>query len=705
MAQAPWIRPVGVDALVQSWTENEKLRPCFELDRHLDGRGAVLVPFSRTMRPEIRTALQQRGVRALYSHQARAFELGQEAKSFVVATPTASGKSLCFHLPVLERLARDPDARAIYIYPTKALARDQEASVRELMHAAGMQMPVVVYDGDTPGDARRAARERGRIIVTNPDMLHSGILPQHPSWARTFQNLATVVADEMHVYKGVFGSNVANVFQRVDRVARFHGSTPTWIGATATIGNPVEHFSALTNQRDVELINNNGAPQASRRLFLYNPPVVNAELGIRASYLKQSVMLTEELVLHDVSTIVFAQSRNNVEVMLKYLREKLAPNVPASAIMGYRGGYLPNERRAIEERLRSGDIKCVVATNALELGIDIGDLDAVVCAGYPGSIAAMWQRFGRAGRRGKTSIALLVTSSAPLDQYFASDASNLLNAPIEEARIDPNNPEIRIQHLKCAAFELPFREGETFGTLGEETGPALDFLASRKVLHASRGMYHWSADAYPANNVSLRSMGWDNVVIIAVERDKDIAEMDYRSAHTMLHEQAIYQHDGECFQVEKFDHENHKAFVRKVKPDYFTDAMTHSVVSILEEANIDSSGPFKCAHGDVSVVEKVVGYKKIKFYTHENSGYGEVHLPELELMTTAFWFEPSDALLERAKLTKSMAVDALRGVGVALETVATVRFMSDPRDIGSTLSQPKSPGEEYTPTLFLYEHT
>ena len=698
-------------AVLDRWIASRWVKPCFCADETLPGAGATFANVPASLDPGIAKALRARGIERLYSHQARALDAALGSKHLVVATPTASGKSFCFHLPVLQSLAQDPDARALYLFPTKALARDQEAGLRELVAAAGMVTPAVVYDGDTPGDARRAARERAGIVITNPDMLHTGILPHHASWARTMQHLRYVVVDELHTYKGVFGSHVANVLRRLLRVAAFHGSRPTLVGATATIGNPREHAARLFGvpPDDVELVDESGAPRGQRRFFLFNPPVVNEELGIRASYVKQAVMLAADLVRAQVPTIVFGQSRNSVEVMLRYLRDAVATRpqrtdhgtgIDPQRIMAYRGGYLPQQRRDIERRLRDGEILGVVATNALELGIDIGELDAVVCAGYPGSIAATWQRFGRAGRRGDLSICVLVASSAPLDQYLAREPDYLLGASVEEARIDPANVEILVQHLKCAAFELPFRSGEAFGSLGaEETGDALGFLERHRVLHRAGDTYHWAADAYPANHVSLRSVGWDNVVIIDVERDKSFAELDWRSAHTMLHEQAIYQHDGECWQVERFDYENHKAFVRKVKPDYWTDAMTYTTVNVLEEfatAKLEKSG-WETGWGEVSVVEKVVGYKKIKFYTHENAGYGDVRLPEMQMHTTAFWLTVPEEVCAGVSAGRAAAIDGLRGLGVALETVATLALMCDPRDLGATL------GDAGT-TLYLYEH-
>jgi DEAD/DEAH box helicase domain-containing protein len=717
MPSPPWKQEQGVDAVLDRWLASSRVKPCVCADATLDASHGSYAPFP-DLAPGIAAALRERGIESLYSHQAQALEAARRGKHLVVATPTASGKSFCFHLPVLQACSEDPDARAIYLYPTKALARDQEAGLRELVSAAGLRTAAVVYDGDTPNDARRAARERAGVVITNPDMLHTGILPHHTSWARTMQHLRYVVVDELHTYKGVFGSHVANVLRRLMRIARFHGSSPQLVGATATIGNPRQHAARMFGARpeEVELVDETGAPRGQRRFFLYNPPVVNSELGIRASYVKQAVMLAADLVRARVPTIVFGQSRNSVEVMLRYLRDAVATRshrtdkgigVEADRIMAYRGGYLPEQRRDIERRLRSGEILCVVATNALELGIDIGELDAVVCAGYPGSIAATWQRIGRAGRRGDRSIGVLVASSAPLDQYLAREPGYLLGAPVEEARIDPDNVEVLLQHLKCAAFELPFKRGEAFGMLGaQETDEALGFLVRHSVLHESGGTYHWAADAYPANDVSLRSVGWDNVVIIDVERDRSIAELDWRSAHTMLHEQAIYQHDGECWQVERFDHENHKAFVRKVEPDYWTDAMTYVQVAILEES---ATGPalqsaWSTAWGEVAIVEKVVGYKKIKFYTHENAGYGDVRLPEMQMHTTAFWLTLPESACTRIPEGRAAAIDGLRGMGIAFETVATLALMCDPRDLGTTLGEPPAPGEAYTPTLFVYEH-
>lgn len=738
----PWSSPRGIDEVTREWISTGRVQPHLAAER--------LVPASPArfggmpaLHPGLQSALAARGVNELYSHQVEAITAARAGKHVIVATPTASGKSYCFHLPVLQALAEDPSQTALFLYPTKALARDQEQGLLSLIQASGLGLPSLVFDGDTPGDARRAARERGRIILTNPDMLHSGILPNHAKWASFFQGLRYVVFDEMHTYRGVFGSHMAHVVTRLRRIARFHGAKPTFIGATATIGNPLEHAARLLGSpaTDIALIDRSGAPTTSRQVFLYNPPIVNAELGMRRSSLKATVDLTLDLVRARVPTIVFSPSRNSVEVTLKYLRKRGAEllresNIsPERAIMGYRGGYLPAMRRDVERGLREGEILCVVATNALELGIDIGDLGAVVCTGYPGSVAATWQRFGRAGRRDSSSIAVLVCSSNAIDQYLARDPAYLLDGSAEHARIDPTNPEILIQHLKCAAFEAPFRvqgagarpanpapaQGEGFGSLDvTSTRDALDYLAGHGLLHVAGDRYHWAGDAFPATHVSLRSIGWDNFVIIdqgtpEAPTERVIGELDFRAAHTMLHEQAIYQQDAEQYQVERLDFDNHKAYVRKVQPDYFTTALTYRTVSVLDTNETRESGAAELGWGDVKVIEKVTGYKKIKFFTHENSGYGDVQLPEMEMHTTSFWLTLPEEFVTSIDVPRAFLVDALRGVGLALETIAALSLLCDPRDLGQTLGDGENEsapaGRDFqadqvgnlNPTLFLFD--
>lgn len=725
MAPAPpWLQSRGVSSVTERWLSEGKVSPCLAAERLIPSTEARFGALP-VLHPGLLKALQARGVTQLYDHQTKAIHAALSGKHVIVATPTASGKSLCFHLPVLQALAEDPSSTALFLYPTKALSRDQEHGLHTMIQASGLAVPSIVFDGDTPGDARQKARERGRIILTNPDMLHAGILPNHSKWASFFQGLRYVVLDEMHTYRGVFGSHMAHVIARLKRIAAFHGAHPTFIGATATIGNPTELASRLLGAREdeIELVSQSGAPQNSRKIYLYNPPLINPELGVRASTLKAAVRLAADLVEARVPTILFAPSRNSVEVMLKYLRDRcaapprgatslkgassaqVAPLDVNRAIMGYRGGYLPEMRRNIERGLREGEILAVVATNALELGIDIGDLDAVICAGYPGSVAGTWQRFGRAGRRGAQSVAVMVCGSGSIDQYLARQPEYLLDSQAEHARIDPTNTEIVIQHLKCAAFEAPFivsdpgsrpaspaaTQGENYGPLDlDSTRDALLYLENHGLLSSSAGRYHWVGDAFPASNVSLRNIGWDNFVIVdqgtvSDPKERTIGELDFRAAHTMLHEQAIYQQDAEQYQVERLDFDNHKAYVRKVAPDYFTTALTYRTVSVLETTGSRDQGAVTEAWGDVKVLERVTGYKKIKFFTHENSGYGDVFLPEMEMHTTSYWLTLPEELLTRFTASRAMVIDALRGLGHALETVAALMLMCDPRDINLCL--------------------
>jgi DEAD/DEAH box helicase domain-containing protein len=714
--RAPWEPDrIGIDGVVEGWLAGDH-RPSFVLDHLTPARAERSSPLPDAIAPRVRAALKLRGIERLYSHQLEAFD-AVRTRDIVVATPTASGKSLTYHLPVADALARDPEARALYLFPTKALSRDQEHGVRDLIRDAGLERGAVTYDGDTPQDARRAARERSSIVITNPDMLHSGILPQHASWARFFAGLRHVVIDELHAYRGVFGSHLANVVRRLLRIAAFHGASPRVIACSATIGNPEEHAARMFG-RSVHPIEESGAPAGERRVLLYNPPVVNAELGIRASAVKSAVRLTADLVRGGVSTLLFGQSRNQVELMLKYLREALPDRSP-EALAAYRGGYLANERRRIERGLKEGAIECVVATNALELGVDIGSLDAVVCAGYPGTMANLWQRFGRAGRTRGPSLGVLVLSSAPIDQYLARRPRLVVDAPVEHARIDPNNVEILIQHLECGGFELPFAAGEPFGDVEPAAVEgALDYLAEHRVLRpvpdrTGRRIYHFVADVFPASAVSLRSASFDNFVIVDVEKGETIAEMDFRSAHTMLHEQAIYQQDAEQYQVEVLDFENHKAFVRRVEPDYYTTAMTHTKVSILEEERSEpiALGRWSLSSGlgDVDVVEKVVGFKKIKFNTHENVGYGEVDLPAMEKPTTACWLSFPEALLDATSLPRPALMDALHGFASLMRAVAAVGLMMDPRDLGIAVVDEREIGAgparapRFEPTIYLYD--
>src|SRR6185437_10438941 len=480
--------------------------------RQIPARDAKFRPMPAWVASALSEAYRAKGIRELYSHQANTAELVREGKNVVVVTPTASGKTLCYNLPVLNSVLENADTRALYLFPTKALAQDQLAELQNLATRLDDNFGVFTYDGDTPSDARKAIRERGHIVLTNPDMLHTGILPHHTKWMRLFENLRYIVLDELHTYRGVFGSHLANVLRRLRRIAQFYGSNPIFVCCSATIANPGELASRLIEDR-VEVIDENGAPSAEKLFVFYNPPVVNRNLGIRRSYLNEATRVAKELLARNLQTILFANSRLHTEVMLTYLRQAF----PAAAgrsepIRGYRGGYLPGERREIERGLRDGKIRGVVSTNALEFGIDIGSLDATVLAGYPGSIASTWQRAGRAGRRSGTSCAVMVASSAPLDQFIIQHPEYFFGRSPEHAFIQPDNLEILVNHLKCAAFELPLSPDEQFGEIDL---PALcERLVDAGFLHKSGGHWHWVQDAYPADTISLRSVTSDNFVII-----------------------------------------------------------------------------------------------------------------------------------------------------------------------------------------------
>jgi DEAD/DEAH box helicase domain-containing protein len=673
--------------------------------RHIPAREAKFVPMPDWARPELVAAYRGKGIDQLFSHQGAAAELARSGKNFVVVTPTASGKTLCYNLPVLNAILEDADTRALYLFPTKALAQDQLSELHDLATRLDDCFGVFTYDGDTPSDARKAVRERGHVILTNPDMLHTGILPHHTKWTRVFENLKYVVLDELHTYRGVFGSHLANVLRRLERIAEFYGSKPQFICCSATIANPGELAKQLI-EREVEVVEENGAPAAEKLFVFYNPPMVNRTLGIRRSYLNETTRVAKELLARKLQTIIFANSRLHTEVLLTYLQQANRPQPgQPEPVRGYRGGYLPGERREIERGLREGRVRGVVATNALELGIDIGSLDAAVMAGYAGSIASTWQRAGRAGRRSGTSCAVLVASSAPLDQFIVQHPDYFFGRSPEHAYVQPDNLEILINHLKCAAFELPLSPEERIGNV--DLQQLCERLAEAGYLHRSGGNWHWVQQAYPADTVSLRSVTSDNFVIIDITGKSDgsqendgepevIGEVDFSSALTTVHPKAIYIHQGQQYHVERLDFEQRKAYVKRVNVDYFTDAIRYTQVRVLEIAEEESiAGPAARAHGDVLVRSQVVGFKKIKFYTNENVGAGKLELPENEMHTTAFWITLKRELLAGLPFALSDRQSGIFGLLYALESMATLLLMCDRRDLGTAVGErPASPGIE-----------
>jgi DEAD/DEAH box helicase domain-containing protein len=686
-------------------------------------REAQWAPMPDWIRPELAEAFRGKGVMQLYSHQADAADRIRRGRNLVIVTPTASGKTLCYNLPVLNAILENPDTRALYLFPTKALAQDQLGELHDLGKRLNDSFGVFTYDGDTPSDARQAIRRQGHIVITNPDMLHTGILPHHTKWTRLFENLRYIVIDELHMYRGVFGSHLANVLRRLKRIARFYGQQPQFICSSATIANPGELASRLLEE-DVEVLDSNGAPSAEKFIIFYNPPVVNRFLGIRRSYINETYRLAQEFLKRGLQTIVFANSRLHTEILLTYLKQA-NPQPPGSPeiIRGYRGGYLPLERREIERGLRSGDIRAVVATNALELGIDIGSLDVAVMAGYPGTIASTWQRAGRAGRRSGTSCAILVASSRPLDQYIVKHPEYFFSGSPEHAYIHPDNLEILVNHLKCAAFELPISPAEIFG--GIDLPNICERLQDAGYLHRSGDFWHWTQDAYPADTISLRSVTSDNFVIIdETDEPEVIGEVDFSSALTTVHPKAIYLHGGQQCHVERLDFEERKAYVKRVDADYFTQAIRYTEVKQLEvcaQANV--VGPAIRCHGDVLVRSQVVGFKKIKFFTLENIGSGKLELPENEMHTTAYWITLSRELLALLPYSISERQDGMFGLLYALESIASLLMMCDRLDLGTTIGdnvedtaasiedrrlalKPDGKGvarEYFEPTLYLYD--
>ena len=709
--------------------------------RRLPAVAAQYAPFPEALDPRLTRALGTRGIAELYTHQAEAIVHALDRRNVVVITPTASGKTLCYNAPVLDAILQDPASRALYLFPTKALAQDQLAELQGLCEtidrADGESIGVFTYDGDTPQDARRTIRSRAHIVLSNPDMLHSGILPHHPRWAKLFENLKFVVIDELHAYRGVFGSHLCNVLRRLQRICRHYGSNPTFICSSATIANPRELAERLTEQ-PFELVEKSGAPRGEKFFVFVNPPIVNHQLGIRRSYLGETRRIASEFLKRNLQLIVFAQSRLSTEILTTYLKDDF-DDVPGGPerIRGYRGGYLPLRRREIEKGLREGAVRAVVSTNALELGIDIGALDVSVMAGYPGTIAATWQRAGRAGRRAGRSAAVMVASSAPLDQFVVRNPSYFFDASPERALIDPDNLHILVDHIKCAAFELPFTAAEAFGrhsstgargTLsgveGHDVQEILALLAEQGLVHLSdnsqtsgggapldedkaHARWMWTNESYPADAVSLRSVSSDNFVVVDVTNEsRVIGETDFTSGPATLHPKAIYLVEGALFQVERFDFEGRKAYVREVHCDYYTDAITYTRVTSLDTFETDA--PHIHSHGEVHVVSRVVGFKKIKFYTNENVGSGELDLPEQQMHTTSYCLTVPESVMGLLPYAADDRRDGIVGLSFAMRQVAQLLLMCDRHDIGISidsddLSENPAPGVTKA-RIFVYDN-
>ena len=665
----------------------------------LPARAADFADFPDWLDPRIVDGLGRRGIARPYTHQAAAIEIAHRGEDVVIVTPTASGKSLCYTLPILQAIADDPASRALLLFPTKALGQDQVSEFGELTAAAGLSISTSTYDGDTPAPIRSAIRAAGQVVVTNPDMLHSAILPHHTKWFQLFEQLRYIVVDELHTYRGVFGSHVANVLRRLLRICAHYGSHPVIVCCSATIGNPAELAEMLTG-RPAALVDRNGAPAGERHVVLVDPPILHPESGARGSAATLAQRWALPFLRAGRQTIVFGRSRVAVEILLTGLRESLRESFgPRSRVRGYRGGYLPTERRSIEHGLRDGEILGVVATNALELGVDIGRLDVSILAGYPGSVAATWQQFGRAGRRQGTSVAVLVASGAPVDQYVIHHPEFLLEGTPEEARLDPDNLHVLLAHLRAATFELPFEPGERFGPAPADD--LLAFLAEQgHVRQAGDGRWYWASENFPASEISLRTAAPENVVIIDTtpDRPRVLGEVDLFSAQVLVHERAIYIHESVQYYVDRLEWHERKAYVHRVDVDHYTyanRAVTLKPLDVFAEAPAVGG---RRLHGEVMVASLVTLFKKLKFVTDENVGWGPIDLPELELQTTAYWLT---AEAQRDRWRRDDLDIALLGAGRAIQTVAAIHLMVDPRDLG-LVTQVRSPHSE-EPTIYLYE--
>jgi len=693
---------MNVSQIVDRLKADPQFRQNLTSWKTMPARPARYGGFPKELHPKLVEGLKARGINDLYTHQHDAVEAVLQGGDVCVVTPTASGKTLCYNIPVLHTLVGNPNARALYLFPTKALSQDQVAELQNTVSTLDVKIGTYTFDGDTPASARKAIRNSGHIVVTNPDMLHTGILPHHTIWMKLFENLEYVVIDELHHYRGVFGSHLANVLRRLKRICAFYGANPKFICCSATINNPKEMAERIV-EKPMRLIDNNGAPQGERHFLFYNPPVVNAELGIRQSSVKEATRIARQMLQRNVQSIIFARSRLRVEILTTYLKEEVRRLGKSDKLVcGYRGGYLPTERRAIERGLRNGEIMAVVSTNALELGIDIGSLDVSIMTGYSGSIASTWQQAGRAGRRSSVSLVVLIASSAPLDQYIISHPEYFFDQSPESATVDPNNLIIMTSHIKCAAFEIPFREGEIFGIDSVSTSEILDYLADQRVLRKSRDKWHWSADTYPAEDISLRTAAPGNVVILDTSQNgRVIGEVDLFAAPVEVFENAIYLHQSAQYTIDRLDLEDRKAYARPVDVDYYTDAQIKVDLKVIDAFREEHVGEAIKRTGELSVTWLPSIYKKIKFGTHENVGWGEIHLPESTMHTMGYWIEFPENAADQLEIKQTELSEALSGLANTLRQVAPVQVMCDPTDIRAQ-GMLRAPFSE-KPAIYLYE--
>jgi DEAD/DEAH box helicase domain-containing protein len=637
----------------------------------------MVTALPQDVHPSLREALAGAGIESLWSHQADALECARRGHT-IVTTGTASGKSLAFNLPVLDTLASDLAARAFYLYPTKALAQDQ---ARKLSELGGRFLRHAIYDGDTPREERPAIRQRSNLILTNPDMLHVGVLPNHRSWGDVLANLAWVVVDEAHVYRGVFGSHVANVLRRLRRLARAYGTEPRFVLTSATIANPRQLAEALTGL-DVHLVDHDGAPRAEREVVMWNPPLVDEALGKRGSALSEAAMLLAGLVERGVRTICFLKSRRGVELIQRFARLRLEdagrPDL-AERIAPYRAGYTPAQRREIERRLSEGELLAVVATDALELGIDVGDLDAAVCVTFPGTVASLRQMWGRAGRR-HTGLAMYVAGEDALDQFFCRHPDEFLERPVERAILDHESEEIHLAHLGAAAYELPLtpEDEDVFGERWEEHAQR---LVKQGRLRERGGRYLPRGPGYPAARIALRSASPDSVAIVESTGGEVIGTVESSRAHSSVHPGAVYLHMGAAYEVEDLDLGGSRALVRPFDGDWYTQPKKESETWIEQVRESRSCCGVELSFGIVSVTEQVVAYQKKRVADHSVIDLLALDMPEQDFVTQALWYELPDELL-RAEFPLEVLQGSLHAAEHGQIAVLPLIAMCDRWDIG-----------------------
>ncbi len=692
------------DAFLADLTSDRHYRGQVIAVRRVPGREAAYAAPEAPLPGPLAEALAAMGIERLYTHQARALDLVRGGRDVVVVTATASGKTMCYNLPVLEALLEDADATALYLFPTKALAQDQLGTLKRWKAhapALGEALRPATYDGDTPRHNRRAIRTTANVVLTNPDMMHVGILPYHPRWATFLKNLRYVVVDECHLYRGIFGSNVAMVMRRLERVCAHYGARPQMVCSSATIANPGDLARALTG-REVAVVDADGAPRGPRLFVLWNPPLFGEDHLARRSANMEATDLLVKLVQRDVQTIVFTKARVVAELVYRYAREQLEKESPprVERIRAYRGGYLPEDRREIEQALFSGKLLGVTSTNALELGIDVGSLDASILVGFPGTIASTWQQSGRAGRGARQSLTILVAYNDPIDQYLMHHATYLFDQSVEHGVIDPGNLYILASHLGCAAAELPLAP-EDAARFGPATEAVAEAVAADGKLTRIDDRYYWSSAEQPTRETDLRTISDDTFTIVRTDtpRRQVIGQVDAISAPELVYPNAIYLHEGASFLVRELDFDGRVAYVEAAEVDYYTQPVLADKCKVTEERARKPFGPATACFGLLDVTWATIAFKKIKFYTGENIGQTALDLPSQTLATAGLWLMPETALLDDLRGAGLKPVEGLVAVRNLMLVCLPMLAMCDRKDL-SGIVESANTGR---PTAFLYD--